>query len=146
MHPFRTCARAPRAHIDPIRCAADAIALFAVAVAEPFESEVLGIVLDDAGFGHAIVTITDVPPSSTDAVLRLADILGTAAEGAPSAAGMVLATVRPDGELVQATDVDTWLEASAIADDHGLRLLEWFVVGPDGIECPRDLLGEPERW
>jgi len=33
-----------------------------------------------------------------------------------------------------------------LAETHGIELLEWFVVGPHGAECPRELLGEPERW
>jgi hypothetical protein len=58
---------------------------------------------------------------------------------------LVVATVRPCGATQQG-DVDRWLEASAIADAHGVELIEWFVIGPAGPECPRDLLGEPERW
>jgi hypothetical protein len=57
----------------------------------------------------------------------------------------VIATVRPhDGVLPG--DVDRWLDASSIARDHGIELIEWYVIGPHGTQCPRDLLGEPERW
>jgi len=43
-------------------------------------------------------------------------------------------------------DGDLWDEASDLADSFGLTLLEWFVISPDGIECPRELTGEPDRW
>ena len=68
-----------------------------------------------------------------------------AAATKPRARSIVLASVRPDSGMLPG-DVDRWLEASAIVDQHGLVLLEWFVIGPMGPECPRDLLGEPERW
>ena len=64
--------------------------------------------------------------------------------------GVVLATVRPDAaHNVPATlpgDLDRWLEASEITEAHGIELIEWFVIGPAGVDCPRELLGEPERW
>jgi hypothetical protein len=50
-----------------------------------------------------------------------------------------------DDGLVDA-DIDRWLEASDIAAENGVELLEWFVVGPSGVVCPRELLGEPARW
>ena len=43
-------------------------------------------------------------------------------------------------------DVNRWFEASDIAADHGVELLEWFVVGPGGVVCPREVFGEPPRW
>jgi hypothetical protein len=63
----------------------------------------------------------------------------------------VVATVRPGGGP-QADDADRWLEASDIADDLGVELVEWFVIGGDrpsvaaNASCPRDLLGEVPRW
>ena len=43
-------------------------------------------------------------------------------------------------------DIDRWLEADSITDSHGIELIEWFVIDPAGVECPRELLGEPDRW
>jgi hypothetical protein len=58
--------------------------------------------------------------------------------------------VRPGGGLnLPATlpgDIDRWVEANEITEAHGIELIEWFVVGPAGVECPREMLGEPERW
>ena len=62
---------------------------------------------------------------------------------------LVVASIRP-GRGPMPGDVDRWLEASAIADDAGVDLLEWFVIdggaGAGTAWCPRDLLGEPPRW
>ena len=51
----------------------------------------------------------------------------------------------PSDESTVATDVDRWLEMSDIAEQVGVELIEWFVIGGD-VTCPRDQLGEPPRW
>lgn len=43
-------------------------------------------------------------------------------------------------------DLDRWMEASTLAAAYGVSLLEWFIITESGAQCPRDLLGEPERW
>ena len=43
-------------------------------------------------------------------------------------------------------DVERWLELDGIVSDAGIELVEWFVVGIGGVACPRELVGEPERW
>ena len=64
---------------------------------------------------------------------------------------MVVATVRPGGGP-EPGDEDRWLEASDLADELGVELVEWFVIGGDrpsvaaNAVCPRDLLGEVPRW
>jgi hypothetical protein len=63
---------------------------------------------------------------------------------------VVLATVRPEAAPnLPATlpgDIDRWIEASEITESNGIELIEWFIVGPAGVDCPRELLGEPQRW
>ena len=58
---------------------------------------------------------------------------------------VVIASVRPSGDL-DVDDAFRWCSASDIVESHGMTLLEWFVIGAGGIDCPRDLIGEPERW
>jgi hypothetical protein len=67
------------------------------------------------------------------------------ADGVESLASLVVASVRPEGGLLPG-DVDRWLEASTRCEQRGIVLLEWYVMGRYGPECPRDLLGEPPRW
>ena len=31
-------------------------------------------------------------------------------------------------------------------DAYGIELIEWFVITPAGLDCPRELLGEASRW
>ena len=74
------------------------------------------------------------------------------AAGEAGAAGVVVATVRPvtvsgdEAACLADDDIDRWLEASDIAADHDVELIEWFVVGPNGVSCPRESFGEPPRW
>ena len=41
------------------------------------------------------------------------------------------------------------IEAMIVASsrpDGGIELIEWFVLGRSGPQCPHELFGEPERW
>ena len=58
---------------------------------------------------------------------------------------VVIASVRPTGD-VEADDAQRWCRASDVVESHGMTLLEWFVLGRSGVDCPRDLTGEPDRW
>jgi hypothetical protein len=135
--------RPPRAHLDPVACAADALSLFELAMHQPMQPELIALLLDAEGRGDTIVVVTDA--TDPDAVVDVAETMSLAAAGNPSLCRLVLATVRPCG-ATQPGDVDRWLEASAVSEAHGVELVEWFVFGPAGAECPRDLLGERERW
>jgi hypothetical protein len=94
-----------------------------------------------------VVDGTDEPDAVLDVVERVAGSI--AASGHPGC--LVLATVRPGGGVLDGDD-GRWLEASELADDVGVDLLEWFVIGGDrpsvaaNAVCPRDLLGEAPRW
>jgi hypothetical protein len=103
----------------------------------------LAFLLDRDGNGSVITVVSGtVDP---DSVLSVVECITRAADGLPRAAAMVLATVRPHGSVLPG-DIDRWLEASALAAAHGVDLIEWFIIGASGAQCPRDLLGEPERW
>ncbi|MBI4935644.1 MAG: hypothetical protein HY828_17315 [Actinobacteria bacterium] len=127
----------------PVRSAADAISLLSLAVVDPLEAETLAFLLDDEGIGGVIVVFDGT--TSADSVLDIVDIMVRTGAQAPACTSLVVASVRPNSGVLPG-DVDRWLEASSIASLHGLELLEWYVISPFGIECPRDLLGEPERW
>lgn len=115
-------------------------------VHEPRRDEVIVVCLDDARAGIVVVGVTGTQrPESIVDVVEL--VTSPAAHGGRVDA-VIVASVRTtiDDECTADGDVDRWMEISDIADDHGVELLEWFVVGPDGTSCPRDRLGEPPRW
>ena len=134
------CRREPPA---PVRNHADAIRLISAAVHVPLVDETLAVLLDDRGRGNTLVSVsgTDDP----DAVFDVADCMATAGSLSGRFTRLVLATVRPDDGLLGA-DIDRWMEISQRTAGHGVTLIEWYVVHPDGIACPRELLGEPPRW
>ena len=139
--------RAPRAGVDPVDSAPAALAVIQLAMRLPATSETIAVVLDEDLRGRTVVVVdgTDDPDSVVAVVERLADTI--AVSGRDGA--LVVASIRPGRGPVPG-DLDRWLEASEIAEDAGVDLLEWFVV--DGLAgagtawCPRDLLGEPPRW
>lgn len=137
-------ARRPLPHASqPIRNSAQALDVIRMSMSDPFRTETLGFLLTDSGRASEVAVIS--PTEEPDAVIHVADCLSAAGGLHPEVASLVLATIRPSGG-VTAADVDRWLEASDVADSNGVQLVEWFVIGPSGVACPRDLLGEPERW
>jgi len=138
-----TSRRTPRALIDPIDNAADALAVIAAATQNPLQAETIAFALDDGGYGSVITVVSNT--DDPDCLVPIVEVLCDAASVDPFLSGLVVATIRPHG-ATEPGDIDRWLEASSVADIAGIELIEWFVIGPAGIECPRDLLGEPERW
>lgn len=146
--------RAPRPEIDrrggapspvppPVRSATDALRVLLLATPPPLAAETLAFFLDDEGRGGVITIVSDTTDPST--VLPVAECLCRAAEGVPSATALVIASARPGGSVL-AADGARWHELSRVAAEHGVRLLEWFVIGADGVHCPRELVGDPDRW
>lgn len=136
-----TAAALPRP--APVRCGADALRVLFLSASFPLEAETIAFLLDAHGNGGVVTIVSGT--TQPDSVLAVAECLSRAAEGVPHACSLVLATVRPTG-CVLPGDIDRWLEASDLAAASGVQLLEWFIITPAGAQCPRDLLGEPERW
>lgn len=131
----------PRGGIDPIRSADDALAVLALAA--PYGDDTIVIPLDSERRGSSIMIVngTDHP----DAMFDVLETVTAAARGRGEIAALILATSRPSGD-VEPDDVHRWLEASDQCAAGGLELVEWFVLGRSGPQCPRTLFGGTERW
>ncbi len=141
----------PRAFVDPVDDAETAISLFQLAVRQPLQHETLVLPLDHDSRGGQIIAVSETERADDlfPVVQRLCDLLRRRAD----VCSVVVATVRPDGLDVHGEDrVDgdddarRWQVASRLADAYGIELVEWFVIGPDGVSCPREQTDEPERW
>ena len=132
----------------PIRSSIDAIAVVSLAIHRPLEAETIAFLLDETSRSNVITVISGT--TEPDAVLTVAECMAAAGARSRAMCGVVLASVRPTAPPnMPATlpgDLDRWVEANEITESHGIELIEWFVVGPAGVDCPRALLGEPERW
>ena len=133
---------------EPIRSSADAIAIVSLAIHRPLEAETIAFFLDESSCSNTITIVSGT--TDPDSVLTVAECMAVAGSKAFNLCGVVLATVRPTAAPnLPATlpgDIDRWVEAGEITEAHGIELIEWFVVGPSGVDCPRALLGEPQRW
>ncbi len=138
--------RLPRAGVDPIDGPAVALLTLAAAIHRPPRAEIIVILVDAERRGIALVVVTGT--TDPDAVIEVVECLSAPAVHDGRHHGMIVATVRPDGrdEIDGAGDVERWMELSTIADDHCVEVIEWFVIEPDSVSCPRDRLGEPPRW
>jgi hypothetical protein len=149
MSTFCGAHRLPRASVDPIDSPDAALAVIDLAVRRPLTHETIALVLDADRRGRTVVVVdgTEEP----DAVLDVVETVGASIASTGRSGCLVLATVRPGGGPLSDDD-DRWLEASELADDLGVELLEWFVITSDqpsvaaAAWCPRDLLAEPPRW
>ncbi len=138
-----TARRVPRAGLDPITDAATALDVVYCALHLPPRHETIVVLLDRQRCGSTITVVADtVRP---DDVVEVIECVGAAAAATRAVSGLVVASVRPCATGPEEGDVDRWLEISAVAEQLGVPVLEWFVVG-HRTECPRDLLGEPPRW
>ena len=141
--------RVPHARRDPIRTAADALAVVSLASASPPRWETIAFLLDSGYRGTGQFTVVS-DTIDGDSVIRIAEVMGEVGAlcsdaGDVDCAFVVIASVRPGSGLEQ-PDAFRWYSASDIIDDRGLELIEWFVLGPNGVELPRELVGDPERW
>ena len=127
----------------PVRCAADALRLLFLAATHPLQPETLAFVLDGQGRGGVITIVSGTVDA--DSVLPVTECMSRAAEQVGRATALVVASVRPGG-CVLPGDIDRWMEASTLAAAYGVVLIEWLIITESGVQCPRDLLGEPERW
>lgn len=137
--------RLPRAGVDTISCAETALLALAMAIQRPLRAETVTLLLDDQRRGIAVAVVSGT--HQPDDVLEVVECFTRSAAQGGRVGSIIVASVRPDrsDEATTSTDVDRWLEMSDIAEQAGVELVEWFVVGSE-ITCPRDLLGEPPRW
>ena len=133
---------------EPIRSSTDAIAIISLAIHRPLVAETIAFFLDETSRSNTITVVSGT--TDPDSVLTVAECMAVAGSRSLNLCGVVLATVRPNAAPnLPATlpgDIDRWVEANEIVESHGIELIEWFVVGPSSVDCPRDLLGEPQRW
>ena len=145
----RSTARSRLPHAgDPIRSSIEAIAVVSLVMHRPLEAETIAYFLDETGCSNTITVVSGT--TEPDSVLTVAECMAMAASELPGLCGVVLASVRPTvASNLHATlpgDLDRWVEANEITETYGIELVEWFVIGPAGVDCPREMLGEPERW
>lgn len=134
--------RTPVAGVDPIHDAEAALAVVALAVQCPAVAETVVLLLDHERRGISIVVVSGT--AHPDDVVEVVEHVAGSAAATGVVGALVVATVRPGGSVL-ADDADRWLELSGIAEEAGVEVVEWFVVGRS-IQCPRDLLGERPRW
>lgn len=127
----------------PVRSGNDALRVLLLAVPPPLEAETLAFFLDDDGVGGVITAVSGT--TAPDSVFTVAECLCRAAEGLPTATSLVIGSVRPGGGL-HPGDGQRWPELCRLAAEHGVHLIEWFVIGANGVYLPRELVHEPDRW
>jgi hypothetical protein len=141
--PISSHGRVPRARLDPIYSAGEAMSVFAAQMSSPLQAETLVMFLDSVGCGSTLVTVTDTDDPFH--IVDIAEVMAHTAGSSPDISGIVLASVRPGGGVLPGDD-ELWLEAADVVDEAGSMLIDWLIIGRDGTISPRELLGMPSRW
>ena len=129
---------------EPILTSVDALRVVSMAIHRPLEAETIAFFLDDGSRSNTITIVSGT--TEPDSIISVAECMAVAASRSPTLCGVVLASVRPDTLGLLPGDIDRWLVVDAITEAHGIELIDWFIVDSAGVECPRDVLGEAERW
>ena len=106
----------PRARIEPIRTAGEALSVVSLAVSRPLREELVVVTCDRRGAGHSLA-VFDVH-ARPEALAH--DVVGHASSS-PFATGVIAAHVRPTHDGLQHALVDCLEKA-------GLALLHFFTV------------------
>ncbi len=128
---------------EPILSSVEALRVVSMAIHHPLEAETIAFFLDECGCSNTITIVSGT--TEPDSIISVAECMAVAASRSPSLCGVVLASVRLGSGMLPG-DIDRWMEVEAITESQGIELVEWFIVGPGVVECPRQLLGEPDRW
>lgn len=132
----------PRAGVDLITDEAAALVTIGLAMHDPPRAETVVIMLDERRRGVALVVVSGT--TRPDDVVEVVECLTRPASTAGRVDAVVVASVRPSGEIV-AGDHERWSVLVDIAEQHGVELVEWFVIDR-AVTCPRVVAGAPPRW
>jgi len=132
---------------DPIRSSIDAIAVVSLAIHRPLEAETIAFFLDDTGRSNTITVISGT--TEPDSILSVAECMGLAGGRLPTVCASCWRRCDLRAHQTFRQHCPAISTAGGGQRDHRgawIELIEWFVIGPAGVDCPRELLGEPERW
>lgn len=62
-----------------------------------------------------------------------------------TARAVAIASVRPQ-RLPQLQFDNEWITSLDICQRAGVQLVDWFVIGRHGVDCPRIIAHEPGAW
>lgn len=110
---------------------------------DPAEVRTDVVCLDEHRRGVGVFTVTGTV--DRESVISIGGVIAGAFSGPGRVESVVVASHRPDGGA-DLDDVERWLELDAIVTEAGIELVEWFVVGIGGVACPRELVGDADRW
>jgi hypothetical protein len=125
-----------------LRSGSDALAVVTAALHVPERFETIALLLDDDRCGRTVAVVAGT--RRAEAVIDVVECMADALAGS-GGGHLVVATVRPGVGLLPG-DTDRWLDASAIAEDRGCTLLDWYVIDHRVACCVPDLLAEAPRW
>ncbi|MEO5974241.1 MAG: hypothetical protein ABIQ38_03420 [Ilumatobacteraceae bacterium] len=130
----------PRAHCDPINSATQALVVFSLAISRPLRPETLVLMMDTHHRGIGLFAL-----NNGGNLRSLIDYIVGKCAATNSARALAIATIRPHLHT-QSNLATEWTSSREICQRAGVQLVDWFVVGRQGVHCPRINSHGPDEW
>ena len=121
----------PRAHRDPINSATQALSVFSLAISRPLRPETLVLMMDNHHRGVGLFALSN----GGDLRSLIDHVIGSCATH-DSARALAIASVRPQLQSHPQWAAE-WTSSRTICQRAGLQLVDWFIVGRQGVHGPR---------
>lgn len=130
----------PRAHRDLITSATQALSVFSLAIMRPLRPETLVLMMSHDRRGVGLFALN----SGGDLRSLIDHVVGRCATE-DTARAVAIASVRPQQQSHFQCD-NEWTVSRNICQRAGIQLIDWFVIEPHGVHCPRIVAHEPSAW
>ena len=128
----------PRPYVDSIYTLAEALGVASLALEHPLRAHTCALITDQQRRGLGLIRDRALNENT------IHDIVGQCSR-IPNAHSIVLVSVRTVSPI-QYGDIDMLHQCAMEADNAGLQLLDWVIVGRGGLYCPRSITDMPDPW
>lgn len=128
----------PRPFIDPINTLVEAMGVAGMAIQRPRADCTLALLLDSQRRGLALFRIAPLSTRTIHSVVAQCSDM-------PTTSSVVLFSSRRS-TLIAPADIALLHICTGTLAAAGVRLFDWAVIGPGGMNCPRTLAGVADPW
>lgn len=128
----------PRPLVDPITSLVEALSVISLALRRPRSNDTVVLALDNKWRGIHLFRTSPLTQHSLHHIVReCSDV--------PSVSGVVIAS-HTTSRLLAPSDITLLRSSQTTLAAAGLNLIDWVVIGPGGLYCPRVLTHSRHPW
>lgn len=130
----------PRAHRDPINSATQALSVFSLAISRPLRPETFVLMMDREHRGIGLFAF-----NNGGNLRSLIDHIIGSCVAENAARAIAIASVRPQFQPLPQWATE-WTASREICQRAGVQLVDWFIVGRQGVHRPRIFADLNDEW